>query len=547
VTVEIAAHAPLKTVFSPSHPVTVARVGDRNATVAYADEDVLPDRDLSLYYSVSEEDLAVDLLTYRDAPDDGFFLLLLSPGAGMDPAEAQPKDVLFVLDTSGSMRGQKIEQAQDAAEYVLENLNPEDRFSVIAFASTVDTYADGLRPASERAEAQQFIRRLTAGGGTNIHAALTTALGQVGSGRPQVVVFLTDGLPTEGEVRSEAILAAVRDLATEDLRLFAFGVGYDVNTILLDTVSQEQHGVSTYVQPGEDIEAAVSAFYDKISLPVLTDVTLDYGSMEISEVYPFPLPDVFSGGQLLVVGRYRQGGEATITLSGSRDEGLERFIYGDMAFAENGGPDLIPRLWATRKIGHLLTQIRLHGPDGELIDEIIDLSVRYGIVTPYPSFLVDETEDALSAEGRRDLGTQLFADQAAAPPGAGDRGMGGGGQPVAGKEAVEASVAQEALRSADTASGAESERVRPVGSRSFVLHEDVWVDTTYDQTTMTPERVPLGSARYFDLLAEHPEWGRYLALGPRVLLVWEGQAYEITPAEGPTAEPAPRRREWNWG
>lgn len=548
VTVEIAAHAPLKTVYSPSHSITVTRVGDRQATAVYEEEDVLPSTDLSLYYSVSEEDLAVDLLSFREDPEDGFFLLLLSPGAGLEAAEAEPKDVLFVVDTSGSMRGQKIEQAKDAARYVLDNLNPEDRFNIIAFSSTVEPYAGGLRPIEERDAARVFINRLSAGGGTNIHAALTTALDQIEEGRPQVVVFLTDGLPTEGEVRSERILEAVRERATGDVRLFSFGVGYDVNTILLDTISQEQRGASAYVQPGEDIEAAVSAFYDKISLPVLTDVTLDYGGIDTSEVYPFPLPDVFSGSQLVVVGRYREGGETTLTLTGTRGEGRERYVYDGSAFEVDGGPDFIPRLWATRKIGHLLTQIRLHGPDGELIDEIVDLSVRYGIVTPYTSFLVDETEDALSAEGRQNLADQYLAGAPVPGEGADRGGIGGGGAPAAptatGRDAVEASVAQEALRSAEASGEPEHERVRAVGSRSFVLQGEVWVDTTYDAGAMPIDRVPWGSAAYFHLLAEHPDWGGYLALGPRVILVWEGRAIEIVPEGSAPSTRYPRERNW---
>ncbi len=297
------------------------------------------------------------------------------------------------------------------------------------------------------------------------------------------------------------------------MRLFTFGVGYDVNTILLDTLAEEHHGASTYVQPEEDIETAVASFYDKISLPVLTDVHLDMGQAPTSDVFPFPLPDIFSGGQLVVVGRYREGGSTTVTLSGTRNGATERLVYNDFSLEKDGGSDFIPRLWATRKIGHLLTQIRLHGAEGELIDEIVELSVRYGIVTPYTSFLVDETEDALSREGRQALADQAL--NALMPPARG--GVGGGGGPaaaptVSGQAAVEKSVAEEALRSAEAAVAPQSALVRTVGPKSFVLRGETWVDTAYEAAAMSAEKSP-GSERYFALLASTPELGRYLAVG----------------------------------
>ncbi len=549
ITLDINARAPLKSVYSPSHAVTVTREGEERARVVYSSEDVLPEADFSLYYSVSEKDVAADLLSYREDPEDGYFLLLVSPGTVASDEQAVAKDVFFVVDTSGSMRGQKLVQAKGAAKYVLQNLNPEDRFNVIAFSSTIEPLGGGLRPVSQPdlAEAREFINRLTSRGGTNIYGALTETLQQSEAGRPQVIVFLTDGLATEGEVRSEEILKAVRDLASPDVRLFTFGVGYDVNTILLDTLAEEHHGASTYVQPEEDIETAVASFYDKISLPVLTDVHLDMGQARTSDVFPFPLPDIFSGGQLVVVGRYREGGSTTVTLSGTRNGATERLVYNDLSLEKDGGSDFIPRLWATRKIGHLLTQIRLHGAESELIDEIVDLSVRYGIVTPYTSFLVDETEDALSREGRQALADQAL--NALMPPARG--GVGGGGGPaaaptVSGQAAVEKSVAEEALRSAEAAAAPQSALVRTVGPKSFVLRGDTWVDTAYEAAAMLAEKVSFGSERYFALLASTPELGRYLAVGPHVIVLWDGTAYEVVPGDAPAPVATPRSREWNW-
>ncbi|MER3485597.1 MAG: trypsin, partial [Chloroflexota bacterium] len=180
----------------------------------------------------------------------------------------------------------------------------------------------------------------------------------------------------------------MRQSAPENLRLFAFGVGDDVDTILLDTLVQEHHGASTYIRPGERLDEVVSSFYSTVSTPVLTDVRLRVEGVQVEEIYPDPLPDIFAGSQLVVVGRYRAGGAATLTLTGSVNGEEQTFIYEDRTFRIEGGDAFLPRLWATRKIGYLLNQIRLHGENREWVQAIIDLSVRYGIITPYTSYLI---------------------------------------------------------------------------------------------------------------------------------------------------------------
>ena len=262
-------------------------------------------------------------------------------------------------------------------------------------------------PASEAADASSFVDDLVALGGTNIQRAMEQTLQQSQTDRPQIVLFVTDGLPTEGETSTETLLEEVADRAGSQMRIFTFGVGYDVNTTLLDTLAQEQRGSSAYVQPGEDIETAVTNLYQKISVPLLSDVALEFG-LDVSEVYPYPLSDIFAGSQTIIVGRYKLGGTTQITLTGTVNGEPATTVFKDITFADDGGSDFIPRLWATRKVGYLLTQVRLHGADQELIDEIVDLSVRYGIVTPYTSFLIDETEDALSTEGREEIATRAL-------------------------------------------------------------------------------------------------------------------------------------------
>jgi Ca-activated chloride channel homolog len=271
-------------------------------------------------------------------------------------------------------------------------------------------------------------------------------------------------------------------------------------------------------------------------------VSLDFGTMHIEETYPYPLSDLFAGEQLVLVGRYRKPGTADITLTGTVNGREARHIFSEIRFRSQGGADFLPRLWATRKVGHLLTQIRLHGADKELVDEVINLATRYGIVTPYTSFLVDDSDDRPVAPTR----------MAFAPPSWSSGRSGDQGQPplsaapaVTGKEAVDASVAQESLRRADLAVS-QHEQVRRVGAKTFVLRDGLWMDTEYKAHSHAMTHIAFGSPAYFALLAEAPVMGRYLALGSRVLFVQGDTAYEIGPAgsassvpQTPTAEPSP--------
>jgi Ca-activated chloride channel family protein len=552
VSIELHSKEAIKAIYSPSHDIAVDRESEYSARIGYEDYDVKPDRDFELYYSVSEEDFGLNLVSYRERGEDGFFLLLVAPELEVDEREVIAKDVIFVLDTSGSMRGEKLEQAKDALEFVLDELNDKDRFNIVTFSTGVRQYADRLRPADERREARRFVRNLTASGGTDINRALLEALDQVDEERPTIIIFLTDGLATEGEIETDRILDNIDDAAPNNARIFAFGVGDDVNTLLLDTMAETHRGASAYVRPGEDIDEEVSAFYAKVSTPLLSDIELDFGDIRVEDTYPYPLPDLFAGTQLVLVGRYREGGDTTITLEGEVNDRLQSFEYDDIHFRDRGGDELIPRLWATRKIGYLLSQIRLHGESRELVDEIVDLSVRYGIITPYTSFLVDETEDVLSEEGRDRVAEQKYQAMATATP-----------APAYGAGAVDKSEAESGLRGAQAVPMAPAaippgegrgggempvrEVVKYVGDKTFVLQDSIWIDTAYDVDKMTTTRISFGSDNYFELLAARPEWGKYFALGTHVIAVLEGTAYEVVEGEvpevevPPTAEPTPAR------
>lgn len=530
INVSVRSKDPIGTIYSPSHPIAVSREGDYAFRAGYEDSYVRPEGDFSLYYGLAREEISANLLTYREsAREDGFFTLMITPPLQAEADRVIPKDVIIVLDQSGSMHGEKWDQAREAVKFVLQNLNRRDRFNLIVFSTGYRVFADDLQPVSVADEAIAWIEGLEALGGTDIDGALSEAMRMADRERSTVVLFLTDGLPTEGETDIAKILEHVDRLAPPTVRIFTFGVGDDVDTFLLDQLWQKFRGAGTYVRPGERVDDEVSSLYHKISAPVLTNVELDVDGVLVEELFPGrPLPDLFAGTQLIIVGRYRDGGPATVRLEGDLDGAHKVYTY-EVQFRERaGGEAFIPRLWATRKIGALLNAIRLHGEDPELVDSVIRLSIRYGIITPYTSFLI--TEDDIFTQEGRDQVQMRFESEAeiafAAPSGAG---------------AVDAAEAAAGLSSANAplftpaptlpapagvpASGEQA--IRYVGDRTFVWRDGVWVDTLYNADLMTPQRIEFLSEAYFTLLDRDPQIGEFLALGERVLFVWEGQAYEI--------------------
>src|SRR5262245_20825716 len=402
--VEISSKAAIKGIYSPSHDIDVKRDGERKARLSFESRSG-PQTDFQLFYTLSDQDFGLSLLTSREPGKDGFFLLLVSPKAGLDEREVSAKDVIFVLDTSGSMSEEgKMDKAKAALRYGVNALNPRDRFNIISFAGEEHLMSEHVIAANEegKSQAREFVERMRAAGGTNINDALTAAFRQLQPGdRPQLVVLITDGQPTVGETQANRILANVKQANKVNMRLFTFGVGYDVNTVLLDGLANENRGTVGYIEPKEDIEVKVSNFFAKVNNPVLSDLKIDWGGIETDLVYPRATPDVFHGSQLVLIGRYRSSKSAPatrLTLTGKVNGRERRFVYDDLRFPEKQGDnEFLPHLWAMRRVGHLLDQIRVNGDSKELRDEIVELGTRYGIVTPYTSYLVLEPERRLAA------------------------------------------------------------------------------------------------------------------------------------------------------
>ena len=407
VKVDVQTSRPIKSIYSPSHDVEIKRKGKkpRNAVVGFEANNVRPDTDFLLFYTLAKEKnnpIGLNLMAHRSGGEDGYFLLLASPGVDIDDDQIVSKDVVFVLDTSGSMAGEKIVQAKRALRFCVSNLNDEDRFQIVRFSTEAEPYFDGLVDASEgnRAKAYKFIDKLKAIGGTAIEDALVDAVTPVtdrtgkNKHRPYLVIFLTDGRPTIGNTSEEAIIKNVtKKIGDASVRVFCFGIGTNINTHLLDKIASQTRAFGQYVLPDEDIEIKVSNFYTKISHPVLADPTLKFGNgIRVTKTYPTDLPDIFKGDQMVLVGRYDGQGDSAIRLKGTVNGNKEELVYETKFLKSSGKHDFIPRLWATRRVGYLLDQIRLNGEDKELKSEVVELAREYGIVTPYTSYLIVEDE-----------------------------------------------------------------------------------------------------------------------------------------------------------
>jgi Ca-activated chloride channel family protein len=391
----------LKNVYSPTHAVSIERPDSKHAVLKLEAKDTIPTNDFRLLFDSANGKLGASIVSYRpDNSDEGYFLLLASPEIKAASDERSAKTVIFVVDRSGSMSGKKMEQAKEAAKFVLNNLRKGDTFNVVAYDSTVESFRPELQKYDDetRKSALGFVEGLYAGGSTNIDGALTAALGMItDKSRPNYLLFLTDGIPTVGQRDEAKIVVHAQQSNKLHARMINFGVGYDVNSRLLDRLSRDNYGQSEYVRPDENIEAHVSSVYGKLTAPVMTNVSVkvDVEGSEYaatSRVYPKHVYDLFAGEQLVMVGRYKKAGSAKITIKGTIGDKQRSFDF--PATLTEKSPDqshaFVEKLWAMRRIGEIIDEIDLKGKNDELVKELVGLSTKHGIVTPYTSFLADE-------------------------------------------------------------------------------------------------------------------------------------------------------------
>ncbi|MHB1861331.1 MAG: VIT domain-containing protein [Gemmatimonadaceae bacterium] len=486
---------------------------------------------------------AISVLTHATRGDDGFAMITISPPATRAPPS--PRDVTFVLDVSGSMSGQKIEQARAAGKALLATLRPQDRFRMIDFSSDVHDFRDGFIYATREnvRAATAYLSDLQAGGGTNIAGALDDALGDGAAarddGRLPLVLFITDGMPTIGE-RDPNAIAARASRERGDARVFTFGLGADVNASLLEQLALEGHGTAQFVRPDEDIERAVGIVAERLVDPVATDLRVrvegSEGNVQLRDVVPALPADLFAGQDLVVMARYTGSGAGRVVVEG-RSRGHAVRWTADAKFAgasrDNG---FIPRLWAAQRIGYLSAEKRKNGDSPELDDEIRTLGERYGIPTEFTSYLVQEPRYAVNVVGgvRRAMPATVQLNGVVAT------GVAGGvatNAPVAQFEAARLAASERqmktmaALDSLTAARWADAAPQRTVNGHTFLLRDGRWVDGRLTDSTRVVQ-VQAYSKSYFTLLNRIPELRAMAALGDRVVMVGRAVAIEIVPRVG---------------
>lgn len=570
IAVDVTSDEPLASIYSPSHNVEVKRDGQKHAIVGYEAKNEKPDTDFQLVLGQEKgKEMGLQLLSYKEGDEDGYFLLLAAPSAPQkEDTKPAPKDVVFVLDTSGSMSGEKISQAKKALSFCVDNLNDEDRFEIVRFSTDVDTLFDKLVSANDanRKKATKFIKDLKATGGTAIAEALKTALKARpdNEDRPFVVIFLTDGLPTVGPRSDDEILAIIRK-AGGNTRIFSFGLGNDVNTQLLDQIAETTRAFSQYVLPEEDIEVKLSNFFTRIKEPAITNLKLDFdGDVKVSKLYPSDLPDIFKGDQLVLAGRYTGSGEVTAKLTGKVAGSEQSFSYQVKFDAKNTASEYIPRLWATRRIGYLLDEIRIHGENAELRDEATALARQFGIVTPYTAYLILEDEkrrdvpvafrsmqaldkdeattataragydnmkeNKTGADGVANAQSQNSMKFATAPAAAiqsanadATKSIAGMGAGMGGNGAGGGQGQAESARKM----AAYTNATKFVNGRTFFQNGNQWTDSNA-QNLKKQENIKFNSDAYYALLAKHPEAAQWFALGQNVQVALGDTVYNIT-------------------
>ena len=557
--VDLDGNLPLKSVYSPSHDARVAREGDRRARVSLDLRDVVPTADFRLFYTLADGAIGASVLSYRPSEgEDGYFLLLASPEVKAADAKPRPKTVVFVLDRSGSMAGKKIEQGRAALRFVLENLREDDLFNVVAYDDRVDSYRPELQRYSveSRGDALRYVDNLRPGGSTNISGALTAALDMLkDDGRPSYVLFLTDGLPTAGQTAEPAIAEGARRANKVGARLFAFGVGHDVNARLLDRLSGGNGGASEYVLPDQNIEAQVARFYSKMTSPALTNIAIHMDGTDLNRTYPRDIPDLFEGGQLAWVGRYARSGRVGATIEGKvGGERRSTRFEADLAPSGRGtSMEFVARLWAVRRVGDIIDQIDLHGANRDLTDELVALSTKYGILTPYTSFLADERVPlgATAANHTRAMESLGRLGEVQGAAGVGQRSNKAaysGAERAAGPASPVASVLNGAVASAKPGSmryglalaqDAEGRStavatVRQVGPKTFYKKGDRWVDAEVKaEDEANAVDIEQFSDAYFKLAREQDaEANQYLGFEDPVTVRLRGRAYRINRGGG---------------
>ncbi len=533
-------------VYSPTHIIKSNQISEKHVTISYSEHNSRPDEDFELYFSCTNEDFGASLITF-DKDDEKFFMLFFQSSIqNPETTDYLPKDIVFVLDDSGSMSwDDKIIQAKDALKWILNKLSSQDRFNIVNFDSSVRCFSNNLENADETkvTEAIDYVDSIKANGGTNINDALLKACDLFKTleetSRPRIIFFLTDGQATVGTTDTESILSNVNNANIEggvDASIYVFGVGYDVNTHLLDQLANNNHGERVYVDPDESIESKLIELYSKIQNPLLTQISIDVsGKIETYDIYPKTISNLYAGSEIVLVGKYTLSDsdeeDVKVKVQAMKGENIIELNY-NFSLESDDTKSFIPRIWATRRIGELMDTIKIEGETDELVEEVKELGTKYGIVTPYTSFLIEEQQEGITygmSENLEDADGDGLSD-ALAPTG---------------RASNKQSTANQLYLDSFHVSSTSGANIQQKGSKLFAALDDIqidlkiignqssinldgktahqWINDTFDITNY----IEFGSDDYFELL-KNSDLIDTLSAGQQVVFEYDNETYFIT-------------------
>jgi Ca-activated chloride channel family protein len=382
-----------------SPTATITRITSTRYRIMYGDESFMPDKDLILEYEIDRPDLGVNLLTYtpfhgEEIGDESFYAIWITPPDALSGSTTIPQKIVFTADISSSMEGERIRQLKQALLEFLEQLRPDDEFNIVLFSTGIQSFKEDFVPVNQENlnKAKTFVQAIGAAGLTNIEQAFDVALEHdFSQGHANAIVFLTDGYPTWGTTDLQQILERVNAECPNHVRIFTFGIGGEVSEALLSQLASQNGGTFYQIHQDRDISQMVSAHFKRLSRPALTQLDIDFSNLVVSDVYPSPLPDLFYGNQVMQLGRYENGGTVNVKLTGLVKEQPFKLATQKHFGTVSGGHPFIPRLWARQKIDYLLDQIKIYGEKSELVNQVIDLSLKFQILTEYTAFYSDPT------------------------------------------------------------------------------------------------------------------------------------------------------------
>lgn len=519
-TLTIPADAMYGTPYSPTHALTTVRRGDRREVKVSGSSS-----EITLLVPVKKNsEPAISVLSYAPQNEDGFALVTLSPPAVA--ARVTPRDVTLVLDVSGSMSGEKIQQARAAGKQLLATLNSSDRFRLIDFSTDVRTFRDGFVQATRQniAEGSRYLESLDASGSTNISGALDEALrGETPSGHLGLVLFVTDGEPTIGERDPEAIASRV-DRLRGNRRIFSFGVGADLNAALVERLAVEGRGTAQFVRPNESVERAVSLVASRLTNPVVTDVRVYADGVRLVKKLPSEAADIFAGQDYVLLTRYSGSGSTRLRFEGQTANGPVSWST-RVAFPSSSRENsFVARLWATQRIGYLSAEKRKNGQSREIDDEIRGLGERYAIPTEFTSYLVTEPgmQNQQVLNGRVSGVMTSIAAGAANTPSPSAKAFESARAASMQRGATNLAVVDESdLKKSDAAT------TRRIGARRFMLRGGIWTDVARSDSMRTIKIKPFSEA-YFKLIDAIPDLREVFALGDKIVVATRSLSIEVT-------------------